>query len=268
MSFLTAYDTDIGTRKKTNQDSMLIMQANTPHGEILLAAMCDGMGGLAKGEVASAAMVRSLESWFRNSLPRLLRKGFSGQALFRQWQKLIDDAGSLISNYGRDIHVSLGTTCAALLILQGRYYVMNVGDSRIYKISDNIYQLTKDQTYVQREIDMGRMTEEEALYDPNRNVLLQCIGASDEVVPQFEEGNASLGEVFLLCCDGFRHVILPEEFYQAFYPPHMNSEELMTQRINDLIRLNIERNEDDNISAVLIKIAGSDKKKSKRTHKR
>ncbi len=254
MGFLTAYNTDVGTRKKTNQDSMLIMQADTPKGEVLLAAMCDGMGGLAKGEVASAAMVRSLESWFRNSLPLLLKEGFSRDALHRQWQNLVDDTSTLIANYGRDAHVSLGTTCAALLILENHYYLMNIGDSRIYKISDNIYQLTKDQTYVQREIDMGRMTEEEALYDPKRSVLLQCIGASNEVLPQFEEGDASAGEVFMLCCDGFRHVILPGEFYQAFYPPYMNSEELMAQRIGDLIRLNIERNEDDNISAILIKI--------------
>ena len=54
MNYLTATQTDIGTRKKTNQDSMIVMQAATDRGQVLLASVCDGMGGLAKGEVASA----------------------------------------------------------------------------------------------------------------------------------------------------------------------------------------------------------------------
>ena len=61
MKFLTACHTDVGTRKKTNQDSMIIMQAETEVGNVLFASVCDGMGGLAKGEVASATMVRALD---------------------------------------------------------------------------------------------------------------------------------------------------------------------------------------------------------------
>ncbi len=254
MTFLTATNTDIGTRKKTNQDSMLVMQADTIRGRVAFAAMCDGMGGLAKGEVASAAMVRSLEAWFMHRFPALLERGGGEADLFAEWGELADDTNRLIANYGQDLHVNLGTTCAAVLIMEGRYYIMNVGDSRVYKISNGTYLLTKDQSYVQREIDNGRMTEQQALTDPHRSVLLQCIGASSDVYPDYYTGDAGPNEVFMLCCDGFRHVILPEEFYQAFYPPYMTTTEFMEQRIMEVIRLNIERHEDDNISAILIKI--------------
>lgn len=253
MNYLTATQTDIGTRKKTNQDSMIVMQAATDRGQVLLASVCDGMGGLAKGEVASAAMVRALEKWFDNNLPALLATGFSEEILWQEWKTLIEDTNEKIGDYGRNHHTALGTTCVALLIIDQNYYILNVGDSRIYLLADTIYQLTKDQTYVQKEMDEGRMTYEQSLVDPQRSVLLQCIGASRFVEPVFHHGQYMPGTVFMLCCDGFRHVIMPEEFYQAFRPDQMTNPDIMRNRIEDLIRLNIQRNEDDNISAILVK---------------
>ena len=253
MNYITATQTDIGTRKKTNQDSMIVMQAATDRGQVLLASVCDGMGGLAKGEVASAAMVRALENWFTNRLPQLLEEGFQEDKLWVQWKELVEDTNKRIGDYGLAHHTALGTTCVALLTVGNDYYILNVGDSRAYLLADTIYQLTKDQTYVQREMDEGRMTYEQSLVDPQRSVLLQCIGASRVVNPVFHHGQFAPGTVFMLCCDGFRHVILPEEFYQAFRPDLMRSPDIMKNRISDMIKLNIQRNEDDNISAILIK---------------
>lgn len=254
MSFITATRTDIGTRKKTNQDSVLIIQAETDQGSILLASVCDGMGGLSKGEVASAAMVRALDEWFRNGLPKLLAEGFSAENLWQSWTQLINDTNDQIADYGAQLHVELGTTAAAVLVIGNRYYTLNVGDSRIYLMVDNLYQLTKDQTFVQQEIDAGRMTEAEALADPRRSVLLQCIGASRYIQPEFLEGQAPAGSVFMLCCDGFRHVISPEEFCAAFQPQRLDSRDTMEKVLDSLIQLNISRGEDDNITAVLVKI--------------
>ncbi|MDO5476289.1 MAG: serine/threonine-protein phosphatase [Eubacteriales bacterium] len=258
MNFLTATHTDVGTRKKTNQDSMIIMQADTEKGNILFASVCDGMGGLAKGELASATMVNAFADWFEYELPGLLEKAGSGkieeELLWTQWSSLIDRTSRVISEYGRRTHISLGTTAVAVLIIEDEFYTLNVGDSRVYLLSDNIYQLTKDQTYVQREMDAGRMTYEESLRDPQRSVLLQCIGASPFVRPVFSHGTTSAGQVFMLCCDGFRHVIAPEEFYRAFHPSQMTNEDIMTRRLVDMTRLNIERREDDNISAILVKL--------------
>ena len=98
------------------------------------------------------------------------------------------------------------------------------------------------------------MTYEQSLIDPQRSVLLQCIGASPFVRPVFSHGDTAAGHVFMLCCDGFRHVITPEEFYQAFHPAQMTDEDIMKQRLAYMTRLNMERREDDNISASLIKL--------------
>ena len=72
MNYLTAVHTDVGIRKKTNQDSALVMEATTDKGNVLLTVVCDGMGGLAKGEVASAAVIDSFSKWFENDLTKLV----------------------------------------------------------------------------------------------------------------------------------------------------------------------------------------------------
>lgn len=255
MEYITASYTDKGKKKKTNQDSMLILKAESSGRKILLAAVCDGMGGLAKGELASATMIRSLAAWFTERFPVLLARGFSPDDLWDEWERLIEFTNRAISNYAEDNHTSLGTTAAVLMLLDNLFYLMNVGDSRIYRISDNIYQLTKDQTVVQREMDAGRMTYEQSLTDPNRSTLLQCIGATADVHPDYMSGVANAGDVFMICSDGFRHVVLPEEFYEAFYPPYMDSPETMQQRLREITELNLQRGEDDNISSLMIKLA-------------
>ena len=73
MNFIVTGNTDIGLTKSTNQDSLFIRVFNTQQGKMVLAVICDGMGGLQKGEVASASVIRAFEEWSRLSLQRTLR---------------------------------------------------------------------------------------------------------------------------------------------------------------------------------------------------
>lgn len=253
MKFLTATHTDIGIRKKTNQDSLLIQQADTAVGPVLLASVCDGMGGLAKGETASAAMIRALAQWFNSRLPALLAEGFTPERLHDEWARLVNETGRRIAAYGAGIHVDLGTTAVVFLVVGSAYYIMNVGDSRAYRIEDAVYQLTKDQTVVQREVDLGHMTPEQAMVDAKRSILLQCIGASAVIQPDFISGAIAPGQVYMLCCDGFRHVIQPQEFLQMLAPKALPSKAAMTRAAVALTELNKARGEDDNISVILIR---------------
>lgn len=253
MNFLTAFHTDVGIKKKTNQDSLLIHQAQTGVGNVLFSVICDGMGGLAKGEVASACMIRLFSEWFQRELPAMLGAGLQPEALRKSWEGVVAAVNQRITNYSIQNGVSMGTTCAALLIVDNVYYIMNIGDSRIYLISDNIYQLTKDQTYIQREMDAGRMTYEESLRDPQRNVLLQCVGASPVIEPDFYMGDVQINQCYMLCCDGFRHVVTPQEFYQYLNPNVCRDAQTMQRNIVYLTELNKQRMENDNISVALIR---------------
>lgn len=253
MNFLTAFHTDVGIKKNTNQDSLLIHQAQTDAGNVLLAVLCDGMGGLAKGEVASACMIRAFSDWFRLEFPTMLNEGLQPEALRGSWERLVNSVNQKITSYSVENGVSMGTTCVALLMVDATYYIMNIGDSRVYLIFDDIYQLTKDQTYVQREIDAGRMTREEARADPQRNVLLQCVGASAVIEPDFITGQMQVNQCYMLCSDGFRHVIEPQEFRQCLNPQVSESAGAMQQNLVYLTELNKQRMEMDNITAILIR---------------
>ena len=140
-----------------------------------------------------------------------------------------------------------------MLFTQNKYFLMNVGDSRAYRINEGIRQLTKDQTFVAREIEAGRMTPEEAERDERRNVLLQCIGASEKVYPDFFFGKIQQDEIYMLCSDGFRHVISEDEIFAEFRPEVLENQTFMNNNALKLITLNKERMERDNISVVLIK---------------
>lgn len=252
MDFVTAFCTDVGIKKETNQDSMLLQRADTDYGPVLFAAVCDGMGGLAKGEVASAEAVRMLSAWFCRDFPKILYEEFNEAVLKNSLYTLVEDTSSKIGRYGSKIGINLGTTIVALLIACGRYFIVNVGDSRAYRITSQIEQLTHDQTVVQREIDMGRLTPEEAYVDPRRSVLLQCVGATDHVVPDFYSGTVSGNENFMLCCDGFRHVIAPEEFYEGLNPQAAATQQQLQANLQYFVDTNKYRQETDNISALLI----------------
>lgn len=253
MNYLTAVHTDAGIRKSTNQDSALIETAATDYGQILLSVVCDGMGGLAKGEVASAMLAKAFSRWFHQEFPRLLYSGLEVNALRESWTNLILEQNQKISNYGLECNVSLGTTLAALLLVDNIYYIINVGDSRVYYTKDGFHQMTLDQTYVQREMDLGRMTQEEAKTHPRRNVLLQCVGASSVIEPDFYVGEYQRDSLFMMCSDGFRHVITPEEFHEKMKPELMVTEEKMKETAVYFTELNKGRGEDDNISVVLIR---------------
>lgn len=255
MDFLVSTYTDVGIRKKTNQDSALIEVAQTPYGRVALGVVCDGMGGLAKGELASATLIRRFDSWFQNELSSLLNEGFTEQKLHEKWNEIIQEQGKKIWDYGTVNRLRCGTTCVAVLLYQDKYYCLNVGDSRAYLVKKNeIFVLTKDQTFIQREMDLGRLTEEEAKVHPQRSVLLQCVGASEVIVPDFYVGDIETEDVFMMCSDGFRHIITQEELHYYLNGDVLKTEVNMKENSKYLVDLNKYRQEEDNITVALIKV--------------
>lgn|SRR5690606_4641703 len=254
MEILTAVHTDTGLKKKNNEDSICIKVADTSIGKVVLAVICDGMGGLSKGEVASSNVIHAFSDWFENELPIQLSQSNWGDIQYR-WDRIIKEQNQRIASYGKKIGSNLGTTLTAMLVVGSEFMLIaHVGDTRLYRLDSGIHQLTEDQTLVAREIRKGRLNPEAVKTDPRRNVLLQCIGASRIVEPDFIQGRAKPGEVYILCSDGFRHMITEEEMYHAFLPESIQDEIEMEKQAKRLVELNKERQETDNISVVVVKI--------------
>ena len=165
----------------------------------------------------------------------------------------ITEYNEKIKAYAASCGTNMGTTITVLMLTSSRYYIMNVGDTRAYEIGDTVTVLTKDQTVVAREVELGHLTPEEAEKDSRRSVLLQCIGASDEVYPDMFFGDTKLNAVYMLCSDGFRHEITENEIYQYLNPNVMVDADGMKRNMDSLIDLNKQRQERDNISAVSIR---------------
>lgn len=254
MDVLAAAYTDRGIKKPTNQDSLCLKVADTSVGKVVLAVICDGMGGLSKGELASASVINAFSAWFEKELPAQLASNDYDDMQYR-WDRIVKEQNQRIAEYGRKENIQLGTTWTALLLIGSNHMLIgHVGDSRVYRIHDELEVMTEDQTVVGREVRRGNMTREQAKLDPRRNVLLQCIGASKVVEPQFLAGKPVPGAVYMLCSDGFRHMISEEEIEGAFSPSVLIDEKAMDQKAKELVELNKQRQEQDNISVLLVKI--------------
>ena len=253
MNYIIAASTDIGNTKETNQDSFVIKVVNTKAGKMVFAVLCDGMGGLEKGEVASATVVNAFNNWADTKLASLSEEELTDTAIRGDWIDIATEYNEKIKDYGKSTGVSLGTTVTALLLTNDRYYIINVGDTRAYEISKSVKVLTKDQTVVAREIELGNLSIEEAKTDSRRSVLLQCIGASDSVYPDMFYGDTVSDAVYMLCSDGFRHEISEEEIYTYLQPAVMTDADFMKDNMNKLIEINKQRKERDNITVLTIR---------------
>ena len=252
MRFIATADTDIGISKDTNQDSVLIKHAKADGKEVLLAVVCDGMGGLSKGELASATVIRAFAQWFDEELPYEL-ENVDLQVIGAKWSLLLKELNAQILEYSKENSIEgVGTTFSGILFIDDQYVIGHVGDTRIYHIGASLTQLTTDQTFVAREISRGTMTLEQAKTDKRRNLLLQCIGASKVVEPQIICGKTEKG-AYMLCSDGFRHEITEAEIYESLNPINLMNKDAMHNNAKYLIEQNKSREEKDNISVLLIK---------------
>lgn len=253
MRFLSVAHTDVGISKKINQDAFCLKIAKTPASNIAFAVMCDGMGGLNNGEYASALVVNAFSNWFEKEFPSIADKNLYMNSVTERWKEIVLDQGQKILEYGQSRNISLGTTLTVLLIVNDKYANIHVGDSRLYKITNAMHQLTKDQTVAAHEIEQQRMTVAEAKTDRRSNILLQCVGASKVIEPDVQIGTLAENDAFMLCSDGFRHQVSDEEMYGVLAPQLLTSEKVMKKSLVDLVELNKARNEKDNITAILIK---------------
>ncbi|QFJ53734.1 PP2C family protein-serine/threonine phosphatase [Pseudobutyrivibrio xylanivorans] len=257
--FIDAYS-DIGNKKKVNQDALIVKQARSSKiGRVCFACLCDGMGGLSQGEIASASFINRMGQWFQTDFPQLLNspsdetEDLSGnstsynsywRSVENQWEQICKQINQGLGQYGSENGIKLGTTAVALLVIGDEYLVMSVGDSRAYKIDKrSLEQITHDQSYVQQQMDLGRMTPEEAAVSSQKSVLLQCIGASANVYPDFFRGKLERKNRILLCSDGLWRLLKSDEIIK--YTAQRDGIKKMSEIV-------MRRGETDNISGVVI----------------
>ena len=189
--YVAAAITDRGRKRTNNEDAF---GYSIEHGVFVV---CDGMGGAAGGEVASSLAVEEVL--------RLLSEGETGRTLPHAAEDAVSAANrAIFSRSQRNPRLSgMGTTLVALVVEQNRAWVLNVGDSRCYRLRDgSLEQLTHDHSLVHEQVRLGRMSRHEAVRSPLRNVITRAVGTQGAVTPDCFQLDTRAGDLFLLCSDG------------------------------------------------------------------
>ncbi len=258
--------TDVGCTRDHNEDCFLVADLTAKKASLLpevrdhevgrkgsLLVVADGMGGAAAGEVASEMATEVL---FEHLLATWLNddENTPQQFAFRL-REAVEEANRKIHGHARDNPElkGMGTTITAAGVLNDHIYVTQVGDSRAYLIREGrATQITKDQSLMQRLVDAGELTEEEAERSERKNIILQALGPDERVRVDLTHQAICRGDTVLLCSDGLSGLVTKEEIAET-----VSQDKDLVKISAELIALANERGGPDNITVIVARFSGN-----------
>lgn len=238
------YVSDKGAVRKINQDAVFFRRLEQNGLYFALGAVCDGVGGLEYGEKASQLVIREVGKWFEAISVWIDIEKVEMEILYAHLLDGIEEWNARVRelNFRENIHT--GTTLSLLMLIRKSYYIVQVGDSRVYKYRYKLEQLTTDD--VVTGFKNGEM----------KNYLANYMGKAEELWFSEVKGVFREGDMFLFCSDGGYH-LLTEKDVEEIYVNYRERTEL-SEASGQLVRTMIKRGEADNISIGII-IAGEPK---------
>lgn len=231
--------TDIGLYRDSNQDSFAT--GSFVSGDAW-AIVCDGMGGVSGGQVASSLCIQKASA--------VIKRGYRADMTISSAKNLIESAvnAANITVYEEslkepELH-GMGTTIVVAIVINNIAVIGYVGDSRAYLISDGIKPITKDHSLVQVMIDTGKLTSEEAKTHPDRNIITRAVGIMNNVDIDIEIVDFKDEDKILLCTDGLNGSVEDEEIFNIINLYGSDATE-------KLVEAAIKNGSRDNITAVL-----------------
>lgn len=197
---------DIGKRYEINEDSYFSELNYYNNQEIGLFIVADGMGGYSKGEYASSKATSIIKDIIKENISRLNFDKIDDEYVKSIIYNSIKIANNIIFEDSNGI--AMGTTVVLALIIQEKLFVANVGDSRTYMMSeDNLVQVTKDNSYVQKLLEDGFINETEARNHKDRNRITRAVGFEEEVEVDFYIREIQKNDRLILCSDGLTTMV-------------------------------------------------------------
>ena len=246
--------TDVGIARSLNEDSLLTIQVDrflesSPH-PLGVYVVADGMGGHSAGEVASSTIVNTITKDSMSGSLSISEKESSEN--WCNWiNRTVQNANKTVYDLGRKMGLDMGSTLVMAVVDGNIACIGHVGDSRAYKInSQGINSLTKDHSLVERLIDTGQITRDEARTHSQRNVIYRTIGDKEKVDVDTNSYMLNSGDRLLLCSDGLNGMLEDEQIWKIVMeestPPQTACENLI-QAANTA-------GGDDNITVVIVEI--------------
>lgn len=219
--------TDIGLVRETNQDAYDF--GYFENGDCW-AVVCDGMGGVSGGQVASGICVEKVSE----AIKRGFRDKMSVNSAKNLLASAITSANSAVFKEAQESYElkGMGTTVVTVLVLGSIAVVAHVGDSRAYIINDTIKAVTKDHSFVQLLVDTGKITVDEAMVHPDRNVIIRAVGIEHVVDVEFDIVDVNSGDKLLLCTDGLNGYVEDDEIFKIINEYGDSSTEKLVETAN------------------------------------
>lgn len=234
--------TDIGKARELNQDYYYI---SSPEDTIKLYILADGMGGYKGGEVASRLATEAVKEYIYNNFDKTEKQR-------DDILKLINDAmlyaNKVVYEKSKEVEEfeGMGTTLEICLIYNNKAYTGHIGDSRIYRIRKGIMRkLTKDHSYVQKLVEDGKITREEANTHPKKNMLMKALGCMPFLEPDIRARNIEENDILIMCSDGLTNMVAEEQICSSI----QNNPEAA---VDELVKVANEAGGYDNITVVII----------------
>lgn len=231
--------TDIGRKRQLNQD--FVFSSDDSIGALKnLYIVADGMGGHNAGDFASKYTVETVVREIKGSIEK---------KPFRIIGKAVRVANELVRARAKeDIHMyGMGTTIVIATIDEHQLQIANVGDSRLYIISDTIRQITRDHSLVAEMVRKGGIAPEAAKDHPDKNIITRAVGARDSIEVDFFTEDLSEGDIVLLCSDGLTNMLSDEEIFNI-----VKKSTTIEEKATELINAANENGGKDNIAVILI----------------
>lgn len=243
--------TDRGLIREANEDCIGITCLKNG---ITIAVVCDGMGGVAGGKIASAVAEETFMQSMVAAADELEKAKFESKKVKSAIRESIEKANAAILERAReDLSLfGMGCTLNALVFCEpkSKLYYANIGDSRLYMIRKHeIKQLSKDHSYVQMLVDNKEITAKEAEHHPQKNLITRALGIKEEIEADISDRRiyTKAETYFLLCTDGL-HGLVPNETLREVAFANIGIEE----KVFTYIKLANEAGGHDNISAILL----------------
>lgn len=252
--------TDVGRRKKKNEDSFGIFREDMPDLKLFQegAFLCvaDGLGGHTAGEIASKLAVSIMRDMLKEEPPEPPEDADDDRGPLPVIVAGMKKANDSINQTNRDLMTTgrpMGTTLLAVLVIPKKVYIANVGDSRCYHIRENEFiSKTEDHSWVDEQVKMGLMSKAEAETDARRNMVTRSVGTHPTIDVDTYVWHTVPGDTLLLCTDGLINMAKDTEILGEFRKGGTAPE--IAHR---LINLANENGGKDNITALIVNISPS-----------
>ncbi len=244
MGITSAGHSDIGRKRKTNQDSICVIP------EHKLFVVADGMGGHNGGDIASQMSVKLFAEG--------VKKDYDKEKLSEFLDQLLAHINLSIYQHGQaneDLK-GMGTTITGVMFSDKFAHIVNIGDSRVYMIQDHLlYQLTRDHSLVQEKLNLKIYDREGARKDPQKNVLIRTVGFEESVTADIYKYRLTRDSIFMVCSDGLHGKVCDKDILKIIEMNIPNSKQAtapqVSNAVNHLIKQANENGGQDNISVVM-----------------